>query len=181
MKVETSSVQGSRAPAVITLLVRKHNSNPFGCQIYYCEIGEYLKGEDKLNRLLHVYSVGDVRDWVTIKLDRHYDWIGQRTGGFRELYAIGSKDTKSGRAEDAILGLYSNGYASGRDEYTYNYSFERCTDGGNGMVKNYQAALRELKQSTSAFPDVSDIVSPSLVTLAMGPRTTKQPHASQDR
>ena len=151
--------QGSRAPAVITLLVRKHNSNPFGCQIYYCEIGDYLKGEDKLNRLLHVYSVGDVRDWVTIKLDRHYDWIGQRTGGFRELYAIGSKDTKSGRAEDAILGLYSNGYASGRDEYTYNYSFERCADGGNGMVKNYQAALRELKQSTSAFPDVSDIVS----------------------
>ena len=151
--------QGSRAPAAITLLVHKHNADQTGCQIYYRDIGDYLKGEQKLERLHGVYSVGGVHDWVTIKVDRHYDWIGQRTAGFRELYAIGSKDTKSGKAEDAILGFYSNGYTFGRDAYTCNYSFERCADSGNEMVKSYQAALQESKQSTSAFQDVSDIVS----------------------
>ena len=151
--------QGSRAPVAITLLVRKQNADHDGCQIHYHDIGDYLKREEKLERLLHADSVRGVQDWVTIKPDRHYDWIGQRTEGFRDLYAIGSKDTKSGKAENAILGLYSNGYTSGRDAYTYNYSYERCADGGNGMVKNYQAALRDFKQSTSAFQDVRDIVS----------------------
>ena len=151
--------QGSRAPVAISLLVRKQDADQTGCQIYYHDIGDYLKREEKLERLLRADSIGGVQDWVTIKPDRHYDWIGQRTEGFRDLYAIGSKDTKSGKAEDAILGLYSNGYTSGRDAYTYNYSYERCADGGNGMVKNYQAALRDFKQPTSAFQDVRDIVS----------------------
>ena len=151
--------QGSRAPVAITLLVRKQDADQGGCQIYYHDIGNYLKREEKLKILEDSKSISGIEDWVDIAPDRHHDWVDQRSEEFSRLYALGSKGTKSGKAEDAILGIYSNGYSSGRDAYTYNYSYEQCADSGCGMVKNYQAALQELRQTTVAFQDVTAIAS----------------------
>ena len=151
--------QGSRAPVAITLLVRKQNADQDGCQIYYHDIGDYLKREEKLERLLRVDSVGGVQDWVTITPDRHHDWIDQRSETFSSLYALGSKTTKAGNSEDAIFGLYSNGYKSGRDAYTYNYSYQSCVENGRNMVRAYQGALSEAQQSTSVFQSVDEVVS----------------------
>ena len=150
--------QGSRAPVAVTLLVRKQNAHQCGCQIYYHDIGDYLKREEKLKRVLHAESVGGVQNWATITPNRHHDWIDQRTEAFSDLYAVGSKDTKAGKSEDAIFGLFSRGYASGRDAYTYNYSYQYCADNGHNMVKNYQGALREIQQSTNAFQSIDEIV-----------------------
>ena len=149
--------QGSRAPVAITLLVRKQNADQGDCKIYYHDIGDYLKREVKLKKLSDAKSVGGLQDWDTITPDRHHDWIAQRSETFSGLYALGAKDAKSGKDESAIFRLFSNGYTSGRDAYTYNYSYQQCADSGHGMVKNYQAALQELQHTTSAFQDVSQI------------------------
>ena len=150
--------QGSRAPVAITLLVRKQNADQGDCKIFYHDIGDYLKREVKLKKLSDAKSVGGLQDWDTITPDRHHDWIAQRNEAFRDLYALGSKDTKSGKQENAVFGLYSHGYQSGRDAYTYNYSRQMCTENGLNMVKNYQNALQEVQQSTNAFQDVGEIV-----------------------
>ena len=150
--------QGSRAPVAITLLVRKHNADHNACQICYHDIGDYLKRKEKLERLLHADSVGGVQDWATITPNRHHDWVDQRSEAFSDLYALGSKDTKAGKAETAIFGLYSNGYKSGRDAYTYNYSHQQCADNASTMVRNYQDALRVMRRSPIAFQDVDEIV-----------------------
>ena len=165
--------QGSRAPVAIALLVRKQNADQDGCQIYHHDIGDYLKREEKLERLLHADSVGRVLDWVTITPNRHHDWINQRSEGFRGLYAIGSKDTKSGKAEDAIFNLYSNGYKSGRDAYTYNYSHQHCIDNAYQMVMNYQGALRELQESIGPFQDVNHITNRHSSNLRWDPDLRK--------
>ena len=150
--------QGSRAPVAITLLVRKQKADQGDCKIFYHDIGDYLKRDEKLKILEDSESISGIGNWVEIAPDRHHDWVGQRSEEFSSLYALGSKDAKSGRIEDAIFGLYSNGYKSGRDAYTYNYSYQQCADNASSMVKNYQGALHELQQSTSAFQGVDGII-----------------------
>ena len=150
--------QESRVPVAITLLVRKQKADQSGCKIYYHDIGDYLKRDEKLKTPVDSNSISGIGSGVEIAPGRHHDRVGQRSEEFSNFYALGSRDAKSGKIEDAIFGLYSNGYKSGRDAYTYNYSYQDCADNGREMVKNYQGALRELQQSTSAFQSVDGIV-----------------------
>ena len=41
---------------------------------------------------------------------------------------MGSKETKAGRADDAIFRLYSLGLATNRDAYIYNFSRDACAE-----------------------------------------------------
>ena len=89
-----------------------------------------------------------------IKPDQHNDWIGQRGDKFIGLYPIGSKSTKSGKVEDAIFGLFSNGYKTGKDEFTYNFSNIKCAQNAQSMVMSYQSALRDYQASIN-YPQQS--------------------------
>ena len=78
-----------------------------GCRILYRDIGDYLKREEKLAILRDAGSIAGIEDWREIAPDRHHDWIGQRSEAFQELYPMGSKDAKAGKADDTIFWLYS--------------------------------------------------------------------------
>ena len=145
--------QGSRAPVAITVLVRNPNASHEGCRIHYRDIGDYLTREEKLKILSAAGSIAGVDDWQTITPNRHHDWIGQRDEAFQNLIPIGSKEAKSGRADGAIFGLFSNGYKTGRDAYVYNFSRDACAENARKMVGDYLGALRELEDSKD--PDLS--------------------------
>ena len=142
--------QGSRAPVAITILVR--NPAVTGCRILYRDIGDYLKREEKLEILRKAGSIKGLDGWLEVKPDRHHDWIGQRDEAFQELYALGSKDAKADKADDAIFGLYSRGYETARDAYVYNFSRDACTENARRMVADYLGALKELEASDSRNP-----------------------------
>lgn len=137
--------QGSRAPVAITILVRNPNASHEGCRINYRDIGDYLKREDKLKILREAGSISGIKDWQTIKPDRHHDWIGQRDEAFQSFYPIGSKETKAGKTNNAVFKLYSNGYKTGRDAYVYSFSHNNCAKNARNMVNDYLGALLELK------------------------------------
>ena len=147
--------QGSRAPVAITILVR--NPAATDCRILYRDIGDYLKREEKLEILSEAGSIEGLDGWLEIKPDRHHDWIGQRDEAFQELYALGSKDTKAGKADDAIFKLFSNGYKTGRDAYVYNFSRDACAENSRKMVDDYLGAMRELERSQGRGPSLDDI------------------------
>ena len=133
--------QGSRAPVAITLLVRNPNAAHDGCRVLYHDIGDYLGREDKLRVLQESLSISGIDDWRRIAPDEHHDWIGQRDKAFKTLYPIGSKETKAGKAHDAMFQLYSNGYKTSRDAYVYNSSPKSCAANGRAMVRDYSDAL----------------------------------------
>lgn len=137
--------QGSRAPVAVTILVRNPDAEHQGCRIFYRDIGDYLKREEKLSRVKLWRSIERVDDWQEITPDRHNDWVSQRNEDFEPLYPMGTKQTKAGRDDHAVFGLYSNGYKTGRDSFVYSYSREACASGGDGMVKAYRLA-QELRQ-----------------------------------
>ena len=149
--------QGSRAPVAITILVRNPKAPHDGCRILYHDIGDYLKREEKLTVLREAGSIAGIKDWQTITPDRHHDWIGQRSEAFQKLYPLGSKETKAGKADDAIFKLFSNGYKTSRDAYIYNFSRDSCSENARKMVDDYLGALRELEESRNVAPDVDDI------------------------
>ena len=133
--------QGSRAPVAITILVKNSNAAHEGCRIRYRDIGDYLSREEKLRILRETVLISGFTDWEEITPDKHHDWIGQRSDVFTQFYPLGSKEGKSGRVDDVIFKLFSNGYQTGRDAYVYNFSHEDCAENARRMTEDYLAAF----------------------------------------
>ena len=138
---------GSRAPVAITILVKNPNATHAGCRIHYRDIGDYLTRQQKLAALTEAVSIKGISDWQTITPNEHYDWIDQRSDAFAEFYPMGSKETKAGKANDAIFRLYSLGLATGRDAYIYNFSRDACAENAERMTQDYLAALSDLDEN----------------------------------
>ena len=136
--------KSSRAPVAITLLVRNPEAEHDTCRIQYHDIGDYLKREEKLAILPKAGSIAGIEDWREITPDRHHDWIGQRDEEFQKLYPMGSKETKAGKADDAIFKLFSNGYKTGRDAYIYNFSRKVCAENARLAAEEYQGAMERI-------------------------------------
>ena len=145
--------QGSRAPVTIIILVRNPKASHNGCCIYYHNIGDYLKREEKLAILQQAKSIAGINDWQVITPDRHHDWIGQRDEAFQEYYPMGTKDARAGRVDNAIFHLYSSGYKTGYDTYIYNFSPEACAENARSIVEAYLGAHQELRERR--YPDLT--------------------------
>ncbi|MYB36012.1 MAG: DEAD/DEAH box helicase [Gammaproteobacteria bacterium] len=133
--------QGSRAPVSVTILVRNPDAAHEGCRILYRDIGDHLSREDKLAATRRWGSIDGVEDWRRITPDHHNDWLDQRDESFQHLYPVGSGAAKAGAADEAVFSLFSNGYKTGRDFQTYNFSREACAANAQAMVLDYQGAM----------------------------------------
>ena len=140
------SVQGSRAPVAITILVKNPDAEHDGCRILYRDIGDYLKQEQKLEILRDAESISGICDWEEITPDKHYDWIRQRDPAFEKFTPLGSDDARKGKADDTIFRLYSQGLKTNRDAYIYNFSRDACAESGRRMTEDYLAAIEEMVQ-----------------------------------
>ena len=145
--------QGSRAPVAITIFVKNPKATHEGCKIHYRDIGDYLTRDEKLESLREAESISGFSDWDTLTPDKHHDWIDQRNEAFAQFYPIGSENAKAGKVDDAILGLYSRGYATGRDAYIYNFSRDTCADNADRMTQDYINALSELEDNPELTVD----------------------------
>ena len=76
---------GSRAPVAITILVKNPKAIHEGCKIYYCDIGDYLTRQQKLEALSEAVSIKGFSDWQPITPNRYYDWVDQRSEAFARV------------------------------------------------------------------------------------------------
>ena len=155
---------GSRAPVAIMILVKNPTKSPpdkgdkggweqGSCEIHYRDIGDYLTREQKLEALQEAVSIKGFNDWQSITPNEEYDWIEQRSEAFVQFYPLGSEDTKSGKADDAIFRLYLRGLETTRDAYIYNLSRDACAQNAELMVRDYLAAWSELRQNPELTVD----------------------------
>ncbi|MDE0017093.1 MAG: damage-inducible protein, partial [Candidatus Poribacteria bacterium] len=125
----------------------KGGSKHEGCYIHYRDIGDYLTREEKLKALNDAKSIKGFSDWQTIKPNKHYDWIDQRSEAFTEFYPLGTKEAKADKADDAIFRLYSQGVKTNRDAYIYNFAHSACAENARRMTQDYLDALSELEEN----------------------------------
>ncbi|RKU14540.1 damage-inducible protein [Candidatus Poribacteria bacterium] len=156
-RAEGENVFGNstRTPVAITILVKNSNATQDGCHINYLDIGDYLKSEEKLDKLRKAISIKGFTDWQTITPNKHDEWINQRNEAFEKLYPLGSEDAKKGKTDDTVFRLYSQGLATGRDAYSYNFSRDACAKNARGMTQTYLAALSEFEAILEANPELT--------------------------
>ncbi len=135
---------GSRATIAVIFFVK--DASVKNSAISYYDIGDYLKREDKLNRLAHFIDL-DAIPFETITPNAKGDWINQREDGFEKLIPL-KRDKKL--QNPSVFDINSGGVASGRDPWVYNFSkdalmqnVQKCIDTYNADLKRFNAHFRE--------------------------------------
>ncbi len=136
---------GSRATIAVIFFVK--DARIKDSAIHYYDIGDYLKREEKLNRLAHFTNLDEI-PFETIIPNNKGDWINQREDGFEKLIPL--KRDKKLKIFNTIFDLNSNGVATNRDPWVYNFSqkiltqsVQKCIDTYNADLKRFNARFRE--------------------------------------
>lgn len=143
---------GSRTPISITLLVK--NPNHIGkTSIYYHDIGDYLKREEKLKMLKDFKSIDTNKfEWNVLDPDDSGDWINHRNNIFDDLIAI-EPDKKFNDKAKSVFNTYAIGLNTGRDYWIYNYSISNVAINIKRMIECFNEQrllyLLELKREKS--------------------------------
>ncbi len=140
----------SRATIAIIFFVKDKSVN--NNTIHYYDIGDYLKREEKLNRLAHFTDL-DAIPFETIIPNAKGDWINQRDDAFDKLIPL-KRDKKL--QNPSVFDINSGGVASGRDPWVYNFSknalmcsVQKCIDTYNADLERFNAHFRQaFKQRT---------------------------------
>ncbi|GAA9993199.1 DEAD/DEAH box helicase family protein [Helicobacter pylori] len=142
---------GSRATIAVIFFVK--DTSVKNSAIHYYDIGDYLKREEKLNRIAN-FSNLDAIPFETITPNDKGDWINQRDDAFDKLIPL--KRDKKLKIFNTIFDLNSNGVATNRDPWVYNFSpniltqsVQKCMDTYNADLERFNARFREaFKQRT---------------------------------
>ncbi|WP_415751349.1 type ISP restriction/modification enzyme [Helicobacter pylori] len=142
---------GSRATVAIIFFVKDKSVQ--NSAIHYYEVEDYLKREAKLNLLANFENL-DLVPFKEITPNDKGDWINQRNDGFEKLIPL--KRDKTLKIFDTIFDLNSNGVATNRDPWVYNFSpkiltqsVQTCIDTYNADLKRFNEVFREaFKQRT---------------------------------
>jgi predicted helicase len=82
-------------------LIIKNPAKTGPCELYYCDIGDYLSREEKLGAHHHFQSFNGLhreKKWQRIRPNASHDWINQRDPAFEAFVSIGDK--KDDKRED---------------------------------------------------------------------------------
>ncbi|GAA7823285.1 hypothetical protein JP0183_08000 [Helicobacter pylori] len=149
---------GSRATIAIIFFVK--DASVKNSTIHYYDIGDYLKREEKLNRLSNFTNL-DAIPFETITPNNKGDWINQREDGFEKLIPL-KRDKK--RQNPSVFDINSGGVASGRDPWVYNFSpdalmqnVQKCMDTYNADLKRFNAHFREAFKSRAKGVKSADL------------------------
>ncbi len=121
---------GSRAPIAITILVKNPAVNR-NAEIFYCDIGDYLSREEKLEKIKKLHSVL-TDEFKPLTPNDKGDWINQRGNNFDNFIPIGDKKNHS--SQTFFCEIYGNGIETKRDAWCYNFS-------NSEIAKNIQTTI----------------------------------------
>ncbi|GHQ82804.1 hypothetical protein JP0078_11590 [Helicobacter pylori] len=149
---------GSRATIAIIFFVK--DASVKNSAIHYYDIGDYLKREEKLNRLSNFTNL-DAIPFETITPNDKGDWINQRNDAFEKLIPL-KRDKK--RQNPSVFDINSNGVATRRNSWVYNFSpdalmlsVQKCIDTYNADLKRFNAHFREAFKQRSKGVKSADL------------------------
>ncbi|WP_181226823.1 DEAD/DEAH box helicase [Helicobacter pylori] len=149
---EGGKIFDNRSRATIAIVFFVKDTSVKNSAIHYHDIGDYLKREEKLNRLANFTDL-DAIPFETITPNEKGDWINQREDDFEKLIPL--KRDKN-LQNDSVFDIDSLGVVSGRDPWAYNFSqkiltqsMQTCIDTYNADLKRFNERFREaFKQRT---------------------------------
>lgn len=113
---------GSLLGASITIFVNNPQKKG-SANIYYHNIGDYLKRAEKLKLVKEYKSISSV-EWEHILPNEKHDWLNQRDGVFDSYIILSDKENKKEK-KMFFVPLYSCGVKTNRDIWCYNFSSKK--------------------------------------------------------
>ncbi|GAA7329630.1 hypothetical protein ID0616_02630 [Helicobacter pylori] len=145
-KKEGDGIFDSGYRATIAIIFFVKDASVKNSTIHYYDIGDYLKREEKLNRLANFTDLDAIK-FETIIPNNKGDWINQRGDDFDKLIPL-KRDKKLNN--DSVFDINSNGVTTGRDPWVYNFSkdalmrsVQKCIDTYNFDLKSFNEVFRE--------------------------------------
>ncbi|HDJ5075825.1 TPA: DEAD/DEAH box helicase [Staphylococcus aureus] len=126
---------GSRTPIAITVLVKDGSDEH---EIKYCDIGDYLSTQEKLEIIKNNSSIAGVK-WKTIQPDDNNDWINQRDKSYDNYLSI----------DGEIFKTKAVGVSTGRDGWVIGFSKELVISNMKKMIENYEIERNKLSEGLS--------------------------------
>jgi predicted helicase len=133
---------GSRAPVAISLLVKNPHASQSG-KIKYCDIGDYLTRDQKLEKIRALGSITAMHEaaiWDVVEADEHGDWINKRDTSFGKHVVIGDKKTLDGHV---LFETYTSGVKTQRDAWCFNYSASKLKLNIVNTINFYNEQVQE--------------------------------------
>lgn len=126
----------------VVILVKKIHSKE--SNIYYHNIGDYLKRKDKLRLLQNYKSITSQKiSWEKIIPNDKKDWINQRDGAFDDLIAL-CPEKKFDKSTKSHFETYSLGIASSRDSWVWNFGKSIVKSNMNDSIRFYNKIREDL-------------------------------------
>ena len=131
---------GSRTPVAITLLVKRAGFMGLA-EIFYRDIGDYLKREEKLAALkLFGSFLNPAVEFARITPNEHGDWITKRNDAFPSFIPLASAKKFDNMTESFFV-VNSRGFETARDAWVYNYSRTSVLDNVRLMIEFYNEQI----------------------------------------
>ncbi|MGD1713705.1 type ISP restriction/modification enzyme [Dapis sp. BLCC M172] len=156
----THNVFGIQVGVSINLLIKKKEGKKSQCQIYYGNVDEFWRKEEKYAYLEKCQHLGGV-DWQEIKPDKKNTWL---TAGlqadFETFIPMGTKETKAakGKVTDTIFKLFSNGVNTSRDVWAYNFNPDELAANIQETIATYNEQVRKWQHRQDKSVKVDDFV-----------------------
>lgn len=132
---------GSMTGIAISIFVKNTQAKESG-KIYYFDIGDDLKREDKLGSLANFKSIAGIADqneWIDIVPNKYNDWIRQRDESFSSLIELGNKKDKCAKT---IFKNFSLGISTNRDAWCYNFDKAVISDNMEKLIRFYNDEVK---------------------------------------
>lgn len=133
---------GSRTPIAISILVKDGSDTH---QIHYCDIGDYLSREEKLQILKSRESINNI-SWREIHPDENNDWLNQRDKNYKRYRSLADEPS-------AYFQVKDSGIATHRDTWVNNFSEHAVKDNVKTMIENYNEDVNKLISIGSKLTD----------------------------
>ncbi len=126
--------QGSRAGVALLILVKDRKEKNEPAKVYYYQVPDYFKRQQKLELLKKFGSIKNV-PWQEIKPDKEGNWINQGSEEFKKFTPI-----------EEIFEEYTFGIVSGRDYWVYDFSKEKLKQKIQRMIETYNEQLEKVRK-----------------------------------
>ncbi|MGO4328771.1 DEAD/DEAH box helicase [Cupriavidus sp. M-11] len=149
---------GSRASVAISIMV-KDPAHEGPCELNYCDIGDYLTKEQKLEIIESLHSIESV-EWRKLQPNEEGDWAEQRDPRFTSFVALGTKDKAD---KEAIFSVYSLGLITNRDPWVTSSSPKALSHNVHRLIEQYSADLNRYSTVVkdtpkTTWPEVDDYI-----------------------
>jgi len=147
---------GSMTGIAISLFV-KNPSSPSHGNIFYHDIGDNLKENEKLEKIAAFSSIEGISNsdgWSAITPDKYNDWINQRDDSFSYFIKLGDKKDKTCRT---IFETYSNGIKTNSDAWCYNFSKSTLNSNISSMIDVFNSESKRYQLSDKSV-NIKDFV-----------------------